>query len=112
LKLLFDQNISFKIVSKIDVLFPGSEQVRRLKLENASDFDIWTFAKRNQYSVVTFDSDYFDINTLHGTPPKIIWVRSGNLTTDRLTTLLTAKSNLIIEYLQDDSLNGCLQLID
>ena len=47
MKLLFDQNISFRILSKIRVYFPGSTQVRKAKLENASDIQILNFARKN-----------------------------------------------------------------
>ena len=35
MKLLFDQNISFRIVKKIEDFLPNSSQVRLLGLENA-----------------------------------------------------------------------------
>jgi hypothetical protein len=37
MKLLLDQNISFRITNKIQDLFPGSKQVRDLGLENSKD---------------------------------------------------------------------------
>jgi len=45
-KLLLDQNISFRIVKGIEKLFPESNQVRRLGLENAADKLIWDYAKK------------------------------------------------------------------
>jgi predicted nuclease of predicted toxin-antitoxin system len=111
LKLLFDQNISYKAVKKIEKTFPGSEQVKRLGLENYSDKEIWTFARDKEFSIVTFDSDFFDLNTLYGTPPKIIWIRMGNLLTIDLCNLLIKKSELIIEYIDNPNITGCLQII-
>ncbi|MCB9235573.1 MAG: DUF5615 family PIN-like protein [Bacteroidia bacterium] len=99
MKLWFDQNISFRIIRKIEEIFPDSEQVRRLGLENYSDIQIWTFAKENGYSIVTFDSDYFDIASLKGHPPKIVWLRSGNTTTDGISGVLHEKSELIKEFI-------------
>jgi predicted nuclease of predicted toxin-antitoxin system len=40
MKLLFDQNISFRILSKINIKFSGSEQVRHLGLEDKPDIGI------------------------------------------------------------------------
>ena len=37
MKLLFDQNLSFKLCAQLADLFPGSDQVRRLGLEQADD---------------------------------------------------------------------------
>ncbi len=81
MSLLFDQNISFKIVKKIQGEFPDSKQIKELGLENYSDNEIWKFAKDHNYTIVTFDSDFFEISNLKGHPPKIIWLRTGNTTT-------------------------------
>lgn len=39
-KLLFDQNISFRVAIKLKHLFPDCDQVRTLQLENKSDIEI------------------------------------------------------------------------
>ena len=36
-KLLLDQNISYRLVKKIESLFPGTQQVKELGLHNKSD---------------------------------------------------------------------------
>ncbi len=38
MKLLFDQNISYRLINGIIDVFPDSKQVRELGLENATDF--------------------------------------------------------------------------
>jgi predicted nuclease of predicted toxin-antitoxin system len=43
-KLLLDQNISFRTIKKIEAIFPLSSQVRLLGLENAADLEIWNYA--------------------------------------------------------------------
>lgn len=83
MKLLFDQNISFRIIKLIQLAFPQSEQIRKLNLENKSDKEIWTFAGRNGFTIVTFDADFYEFSNLYGHPPKIIWLRTGNNTTYR-----------------------------
>ena len=45
MQLLLDQNISFRIISKIQDLFPGSNQVSDLGLENCKNSFLWNFAK-------------------------------------------------------------------
>jgi predicted nuclease of predicted toxin-antitoxin system len=88
LKLLFDQNISPKIVREVKADFPDSKQVRHVGLEDASDTIIFDYAKKNGYAVVTFDSDFVDLNVIRGIPPKIIWLKTGNLTTKSISRLL------------------------
>ena len=58
MKLLFDQNISRKILPLISEKFPNSDQVYRLGLQESNDDEIWDYAKRNGYTIVTKDSDF------------------------------------------------------
>jgi predicted nuclease of predicted toxin-antitoxin system len=77
-KLLFDQNLSFKLPKKLDDVFPGSSQVRLLGMQEAIDADIWEYARQNGFTLVTKDSDYYEQSALLGHPPKVIWLRCGN----------------------------------
>ncbi len=59
---------------------------------------------------MTFDSDFYDLGTIRGFPPKIIWVRTGNTTTKSLENILRDKSDLIKLFLREDY--GCLEIIE
>jgi predicted nuclease of predicted toxin-antitoxin system len=110
--LLFDQNISFRIVQKIQTLFPNSKQVRELGLEGFSDDAIWKFAKENNFTIVTFDSDFFEISNLKGHPPKIIWLRTGNTTTKNIIEILQLKKEIIIDFISNPLYSeiSCLEI--
>ena len=112
MKILFDQNISFRVLRGIYDLFPLAKQVRELGLENYSDRKIWEYAKKEQYAIVTFDSDFYDLNLILGTPPKIIWLRIGNATSDEIIQLFRQNFELINEFLvnPDFSRLGCLEI--
>lgn len=84
MKLLFDENISFRLVNKIIDVFPEAKQVSALGLENTNDSDIWAYAKDNGFTIVTFDADFLDMAQVKGIPPKIIWLRTGNMTTEAI----------------------------
>lgn len=99
MKLLFDQNISFRILRKLEQVFPEAKQVRELGLENYSDRQIWNYAKGNNYSIVTFDADFYDLSNLYGYPPRIIWLRTGNRRTNDIAELLISRSDIIREFL-------------
>jgi len=90
-KLLFDQNISFRILGKISNLYPDAKQVKNLNLVDSPDSEIWKFAKDNGYTIVTFDADFYDIANIKGHPPKIIWLRMGNTKTDNIAKLFIDK---------------------
>ena len=112
MKLLFDQNISFRIVKKIQDEFPGSGQIRTLELENSTDLEIWKYAKTHDFTIVTFDADFYDIANLNGHPPKILWLRMGNSKTLSILSTLIAKQNLIAEFIKNEEyLNiACLEI--
>ena len=112
MKQLFDQNISFRIVSKISDFFPEAKQVRKLKLENYSAKEIWNYAKENNYTIVTFDADFFDLSNLKGHPPKIIWLRFGNTKTEYLAEVLNSKNTIIKDFIYADAYLeiACLEL--
>ena len=83
--------------------------MRELNLENSSDIEIFDYAKKNGYSIVTFDADFCDLNAFRGSPPKIIWLRVGNTTTKKLKELLISKFELISDFLIDDEY-GCIEI--
>ncbi len=61
MKILFNQNISFRIIKSLKEVWPDVKQVRELGLENKTDREIWNFARENGFAIVTFDSDFFDL---------------------------------------------------
>ena len=58
MKLLFDQNISFRILKKLSDFFADSSHVKTEGLINASDLEIWEYAKHNDFTIVSQDSDF------------------------------------------------------
>jgi predicted nuclease of predicted toxin-antitoxin system len=70
MKLLFDQNLSFKLVRQLRDVFPDSNQVRLLELDRAKDEKLWKYARDNDYVFVTQDVDYSHLSSLHGFRPK------------------------------------------
>ncbi|HEX5398615.1 MAG TPA: DUF5615 family PIN-like protein [Verrucomicrobiae bacterium] len=101
MKLLFDQNLSFKLCARLADLFPDSKQVRLAGLESADDRAIWEFAKANGLTIVSQDSDFADMAALFGPPPKIIWLRCGNQTSDFIEKLFRNHAEAIVAFEQD-----------
>jgi predicted nuclease of predicted toxin-antitoxin system len=88
MKLLFDHNLSHKLVARLADIFPDSTQTRLLNLGTALDPIIWQHAKENGFVVVTFDKDFSELALQRGVPPKIIWMRCGNSTVAEIERLL------------------------
>jgi len=88
MKLLFDQNLSYKLCERRADLFPDSNQVRRAGLDTADDRAIWEYAKANGYVIASHDADFADMTGLYGPPPKVVWLRCGNQSTGYIEKLL------------------------
>jgi predicted nuclease of predicted toxin-antitoxin system len=101
-KLLLDQNISYRLVKKLQGRFPGTQHVNRLGLGNKPDKII---------ILVTFDADFYDFSLTFGYPPKLVLVKSKNLSTRNLEYLLLDKSDQIEDFYHSDDLS-CIELID
>jgi len=80
MKLLLDENLSRRVIPFIQQNFPGSTQISLLQMEHSTDLEIWGYAKKHDYVVVTKDADFLDMSLLYGQPPKIIWLKIGNQT--------------------------------
>jgi len=50
------------------------------------------------FVIVSKDEDFHRLGVLHGPPPKVIWVRSGNCTTELVETLLRRNYDEIIRF--------------
>jgi len=112
MKLLFDQNISYRIVHKLSGHFPECKHLSNVGILDCEDPEIWQFARKNNYAIVTFDSDFYEISLMNGCPPKIIWLRTGNLTTDQISQLLTTHKDLIDSFLDSPEFkeSACLEI--
>lgn len=109
MRFLFDQNISHRILSKLPDKFSESTSVKKEGLINVPDKKIWDFAKKHDYIIVTQDADFNEINSLFGFPPKIIWIRTGNLKTQGILDTLIEYSDEIDRFIVDENF-GCFEI--
>lgn len=112
MKLLFDQNISHRAVNKLKDQFPEAMHVRDFNLQFATDREIWHFARQNNFAILTLDSDFNDLATLYGLPPKIIWLRFGNTLTQSLVDNILQRKDIISSFLLDENMIevACLEI--
>jgi predicted nuclease of predicted toxin-antitoxin system len=91
MRLLFDQNLSHRLVGPLAAEFPGSTHVRDAGLATAPDPDVWAYAATNGFAIVSKDTDFQQRALLYGHPPKVIWVRLGNCSTAAVAALLRSR---------------------
>ena len=110
MKLLFDQNLSPRLVSSLAGLFPNSDHVFQLGLDRASDKEIRDFALQSEFTIVTKDADFGDLNILLGFPPKVIWIRRGNCSAREIEDILRDEFDSIFAH-HNNPQSGLLVLL-
>jgi predicted nuclease of predicted toxin-antitoxin system len=108
MKLLFDENLSFKLCERLGALFPGSMQVRLVGLAQADDREIWDYAGAHGFVLVSLDADFAERAALNGLPPKVIWLRCGNQSTAIIEKLMRDHVEAIEAFGRDTA--ACLEI--
>ena len=78
MKLLFDQNLSPRLVALLAEVFADSLHVRQAGLDRADDGAIWRFARDNGFAIATKGSDFQEHSQIAGSAPRVVWIRRGN----------------------------------
>lgn len=103
MKLLFDQNLSDRIPSRIADLFPESTHVKTIGLEREEDAAIVKWAERNDYAIVSKDTDFYQTSIALGYPRKFIWLRVGNCSTSLVVDLIRLRGDVIREFIMSEA---------
>lgn len=109
MKLLIDQNLSPKLVNRLNGLFPDSKHLIDVNLDTAGDFEVWEYAKKADFTIISKDTDFLNINALRGFPPKVIWVQRANCSTDQIFDLIESNF-LTIKFFIENPEKGILVL--
>lgn len=89
MKLLFDANISRRIVPMLNDLFPDSSQVMQLGLTGETpDEVIWDVTKKENFAIVTADSDFVQLSARFGAPPRVIQLERMDYSTAVAASLI------------------------
>lgn len=109
MKLLFDQNLSHKLIARLGNLFVGSLHVRDLGMVAADDRVVWDYARAGGFTNASKDGDFHQLGLLRGSPPKVVWLRVGNASTDEIAALMQARSLTIEAFIKGE---GAVLVID
>ena len=101
MRLLFDQNLSHRLIGLLAAEYPGSIHVRDVGLSAADDQAVWNYAAQNGLMIISKDSDFQQRALLYGHPPKVIWVRLGNCTTAAVAGLLRMRHGDVLAFEAD-----------
>jgi predicted nuclease of predicted toxin-antitoxin system len=109
MRLLFDQNLSPRLVGRLGDRYPDSVHVQFIGLGSTPDRDVWEYARQHDLVIVTRDADFGELSLLLGFPPKVIWIRRGNCSTGEIERILRLNEGLIRD-LEADADAGILAL--
>ena len=101
MRLLLDENLPPRLARNLSDLFPGSRHVEDCALGAASDTAIWAYSKANGFSILSKDSDFSELSAIEGAPPKVIWLRVGNVRPVEIEMLIRNRTGEIGEFLAD-----------
>ena len=101
MKLLFDENVSVKLVANLAAEYPGSTHALQVGLAAASDDAVWSYAKSQGFAIVSKDADFCQRSFLLGFPPKVIWLAVGNADTGVIAKLLRGERARIVAFNRD-----------
>ncbi|MBY0317611.1 MAG: DUF5615 family PIN-like protein [Reyranella sp.] len=101
MRLLFDQNLSHKLVRRLADVFPDSVHVRDIGMKSANDPAIAKFALEQGLTIVSKDADFLALRFVLGEHIRMVWVRLGNGSTDQVEQALRQR-RASIEVLAED----------
>lgn len=105
MRLLFDQNLSPRLVGMLGDAFPESSHLTFLGLDHAPDMEIFEYARNHGYTIAAKDADFHELSRRHGAPPKVVWLGTGNCDTRRVEELLRERREGIAEMAEDPSIH-------
>jgi len=101
LSLLFDENLSPRLIRRLEAAYPQSEHVELVGLKGPSDLALWEYAAGRGATLVSKDNDFRQLSFLKGHPPKVIWLSVGNAGTEAIAELLAMHRESVQAFLSD-----------
>ena len=98
LRLHFDQNLSPQLVHRLRDLQPGAMHVFDIGLHTRDDAYIWEYARDQDLTIVSKDTDFRHRSASYGQPPKVIWIGLGNCTTEDVAALFQQRHTEVLEF--------------
>jgi predicted nuclease of predicted toxin-antitoxin system len=77
LKLLFDENLSPRLVRAFANEFPGSSHVTSIGLAGASDQAIWEHAQAHRFAIISKDDDFRSLSLVCEPAPNVDYFFGG-----------------------------------
>ena len=103
MRLLFDENLSRRLVRLLQADYPESAHVAPCGLATELDAAVFRYAAVQGFVLVTSNRDFAELSALHGAPPKVVWLRLRNASTQRVAQSLVQNLPALQALVEDPS---------
>lgn len=85
IRIIIDENLPATLATKLGCPCMHATELGAQPI----DRQLWDYGRREGWTLLTKDANFFEQLALEGAPPKVIWVRTGNLRRLEIESLLT-----------------------
>ncbi|HNE49717.1 MAG TPA: DUF5615 family PIN-like protein [Chitinophagales bacterium] len=112
MNLLLDENLSWRLVKKLEDDFGILIHSNKINPKNKrpKDIEIWEYALNNNFTIVTNDEDFSRLSLFKGFPPKVILLKIGNAPTNIIASILIKNKKRIKNFISNKEI-GILEIL-
>jgi predicted nuclease of predicted toxin-antitoxin system len=97
MKIIIDANLSWRLIKFLKQRDVESVYATQIGVSPMSDRDIWAYAMKNGFSILTQDADFSDMVIASQDGPPVIWLRKGNLRNHEVEALMAEHWQFIFD---------------
>jgi predicted nuclease of predicted toxin-antitoxin system len=101
-RLLFDENLSERLLQPLAELFPASAHIGNLTHAGTTDRHLWDLARSGAFILTTRDEDFVGMSVLQESPPKVLWLNVGRSRNAVIAALLQSHAADIERFARHD----------
>ncbi|MGH8606795.1 MAG: DUF5615 family PIN-like protein [Gammaproteobacteria bacterium] len=75
--------------------------MRDIGLLGAADQAVWAYAAQEGFLLISKDTDFYQRSLVFGAPPKVVWLRIGNVSTAAIAALLRQRYVAVRRFYED-----------
>lgn len=110
MRLLLDENISWRLAEPLRPHCEAVLHVRDIGLDTSPDTTIWRYARQYGYDLLTKDEDFVRLALTEGFPPRVVVVHDAQVPVKALTTFMLTRVPQLQRFLDEQTVFRLLTL--
>ena len=110
MRLLLDENISWRLAAYLRPHCETVVHVRDVGLDASPDTTIWRYAQQHGYDLLTKDEDFVRLVLADGFPPRVVALQNAQVPVAVLKAFLLARVPQLQRFLGEQNVFGLLTL--